>query len=60
MTIEDIKIQLLDRRAELNRQHARVLERNDPSVHPLAVAIRIEEVDRTLALLSEVPDAATA
>jgi hypothetical protein len=54
MTIEDLRIRLLNRRAELNRLHARALERNNPTLHPLAIAIRIEEVDAILAMTTEV------
>lgn len=51
--LDAVKRALEDRLAELDRQHAVALERNNPTVHPLAIAIRHEEVRNALRIVAD-------
>jgi hypothetical protein len=51
--IERLRERLRARLADLETMHALSLERNNPTLHPLIIAVRIDEVKRVLAWISE-------
>ena len=51
--LQQVRKRLIARSAELNKLHAQALERNNPTLHPLAIAIRIEEIERMISIIDE-------
>lgn len=51
--LRHVREKLLQRAADLNHQHDVASKRNNPSVHPLVIAARHEEVLKAIQIINE-------